>query len=704
VNASTSGFDISPNARRLGPSSIFCAAGALLAVAGLMVWRIFPTPHEYMPHGFCYLWDRKLIWLHATSDLLIFLSYLSIPITLVYFARLRRDLPFNWMFLCFGTFIISCGFTHAMEVWTLWHASYWLSGILKAITAFTSVITAVLLMRLVPLALALPNPKTLRNEVNQRKRAESKFRDLLEAVPDAIAVVDREGRIVLINAQTEKLFGYEREELVGQEIEILVPGRYRSRHPGHRAAFFEEPRLRPMGRGLELYGLHKDGREFPVEISLSPLQTDEGFFVCSSIRDVSERKRVQLALKFSEERFSSAFEHAAIGKALVTSGGRCFKVNRALCDLVGYSSEELLAKTFNDITFPEDIDADRSLVDRLLAGEIPSFHIEKRFVHRDKHLVYGLLSVSLVRDELSQEFYFVSQIQDITERKFVEEKINDLNNELSRRNSELSAINKELESFSYSVSHDLRAPLRAIHGFSQALVEDAQDKLGPQEKEHLSRVRAAAVRMGQLIDDLLALARTSRRELTREDVDLSRLADEVVSQLRTSDPDRNLRVDIAKGLAANGDKHLFRVLLENLLGNAWKFTSKRLDGQIEFGSQQHSEGERVYYIRDNGAGFDMKYAGKLFGAFQRLHDANEFPGTGVGLASVQRIVHRHGGRIWAESVVGQGTTFYFTLDPAQDNLQPSESSLDSAVNRPPMAIDAAQTVLTATEKQGGGQK
>jgi light-regulated signal transduction histidine kinase (bacteriophytochrome) len=202
----------------------------------------------------------------------------------------------------------------------------------------------------------------------------------------------------------------------------------------------------------------------------------------------------------------------------------------------------------------------------------------------------------------------------------------------------------------------------------------------------------------------LALARTSRRELTREDVDLSRLADEVVSQLRTSDPDRNLRVDIAKGLAANGDKHLFRVLLENLLGNAWKFTSKRLDGQIEFGSQQHSEGERVYYIRDNGAGFDMKYAGKLFGAFQRLHDANEFPGTGVGLASVQRIVHRHGGRIWAESVVGQGTSFYFTLDPAREYLQPSESSLDSAVNRPPMAIDAAQTVLTATEKQGGGQK
>jgi light-regulated signal transduction histidine kinase (bacteriophytochrome) len=201
--------------------------------------------------------------------------------------------------------------------------------------------------------------------------------------------------------------------------------------------------------------------------------------------------------------------------------------------------------------------------------------------------------------------------------------------------------------------------LRSIDGFSLALLEDAQDKLGLEEKKHLERVRAATARMGQLIDDLLGLARTSRRELVRERVDLSLLVEEVASQLQVAEPARRPTLIIAPNLIVEGDRQLLRVTLENLLGNAWKFTSKREDARIEFGVQ--SGHPPVFFVRDNGAGFDMRYAGKLFGAFQRLHDESQFPGSGVGLASVQRIVNRHGGRIWAESTVGIGASFYFSL-------------------------------------------
>jgi len=234
------------------------------------------------------------------------------------------------------------------------------------------------------------------------------------------------------------------------------------------------------------------------------------------------------------------------------------------------------------------------------------------------------------------------------------------NESLQQAKAATEAANRELEAFSYSVAHDLRAPLRSIDGFSLALLEDCADALDATGKQHLQFVREAAQDMAALIDGLLSLSRVTRSELRREVVDLAEIARSVFAQLRRASPDRAVETVVADDLAAEGDARLLRGLLENLLGNAWKFTRRRAMARIEVGVVRES-GERVYFVRDDGAGFDMTYADKLFGAFQRLHSPTEFEGTGIGLATVQRIVHRHGGRIWAESAVDRGATFSFTL-------------------------------------------
>ncbi|MGB8984901.1 MAG: ATP-binding protein, partial [Anaerolineales bacterium] len=251
-------------------------------------------------------------------------------------------------------------------------------------------------------------------------------------------------------------------------------------------------------------------------------------------------------------------------------------------------------------------------------------------------------------------------IRDVTRRKQIEDDVQRLNEELKQRAGQLEAANKELEAFSYSVSHDLRAPLRSIDGFSHVLLEDYSEQLPREGRDYLERVRAAAQRMAVLIDDLLNLSRLTRTALQPRFINVSSMAQEIVHGLQESQPERQVTFSITPDLMVEADPHLMKIVLENLLSNAWKFTSRREQAVIEFGQKNHVT-ERTFYVSDNGVGFDMAYADKLFGVFQRLHSVSDFPGTGVGLATVQRIISIHGGRIWAESAEGKGATFYFTL-------------------------------------------
>ncbi|MEW5917845.1 MAG: PAS domain S-box protein [Gemmatimonadota bacterium] len=348
------------------------------------------------------------------------------------------------------------------------------------------------------------------------------FRDLLEAAPDAMVIVDRTGCITLVNSQTEALFGYRREELLGLSVDVLVPVPVRDVHAAHRAKYFIDPHRRPMGIGLSLSGRRKDGSEFPVEISLSPVHTDEGPLVTAAVRDISAR-----------------------------------------------------------------------------------INVEKQ----------------------------------------------------------LTAANAELEAFTYSVSHDLRAPIRQIDGFASILTEHLGAVADDRTRHYLQRIREGSKNMGRLVDDLLNLSRVGRSDVHPRVVALGAIVREVMNDLQSEYVSREVVWRIDALPTVEYDLGLIKVVFTNLIANALKYTRPRAEAVIEIGCSSHKLGH-VIHVRDNGVGFDMKYADQLFGVFQRLHHTDEFEGAGVGLATVLRIVRKHGGEVWAEAEPNRGATFYFTVGPA----------------------------------------
>ena len=500
-----------------------------------------------------------------------------------------------------------------------------------------------------------------RRIADELRASEAKFRGVVDAAPDGIVMVGADGRITLVNVHAATMLGYSSEELVGAAVETLLPDALRSRHLDHRAAYNAAPITRPMGVGSSLVARRKDGSELPVEISLSPVSAAHDAEVVAVIRDVTTRRQADEALRASELKFRGLVDAAPDGIVIVGAAGRIDLVNPQAARLFGYAPEELVGQEV-EILVPERARA--AHVDHrtgyVAAPTTRPMGAGMDLVGRRRDGTEFPVEISLSPMATPDGMLVISVIRDVTERKRIEHQIQTLNDDLRARVAELNAVNQELEAFSYSVSHDLRAPLRGIDGFSQALLEDYEGKLDDEGRDYLRRIRAASQRMAELIDDLLDLSRVTRREMRRERVDLTALARTVASQLERTDPRRRVVWSIAEGVTALGDGALLRLVLENLLGNAWKFTSKQPSARIEFCAVPHAGGT-AYAVRDNGVGFDMDHAGKLFGAFQRLHAMHEFPGTGIGLAIVQRVVHRHGGRVWAEASPAAGATFYFTV-------------------------------------------
>ncbi|HYX36589.1 MAG TPA: PAS domain-containing protein [Oligoflexus sp.] len=371
------------------------------------------------------------------------------------------------------------------------------------------------------------------------------------------------------------------------------------------------------------------------------------------------RTRLQSQLNFTDALTNSLGE----GICAFDRSGKVIFVNPAATRLMGWEHEEFIGKELADV-FNTGAGHDPSPeVWNAILNEERTVEGENIFIRKDgSSFPVSYVAAPFIEKNVVQGV--VVTLRDITETRRIQDELRRSREELERRVVErtvnLTAANQELEAFSYSVSHDLRSPLRSIDGFSQALLEDYMDILDTEGQDNLHRIRSASQKMGRIIDDLLNLSKLTRTQMRRERVPLSEMVHKIVEEFKSTDKDRHVTMTVQDNLYVVGDTSLIRIAIENLLSNAWKFTSKKAVGQIDFGAES-LDGETVFYIKDNGAGFNMEYGSKLFGAFQRLHQAHEFSGTGIGLATVRRIIHRHGGRIWAESQVDQGAKFLFTL-------------------------------------------
>ena len=645
----------------------------------------------FVPHGASYGWNRALLWLNSVSDFLIVAAFFFIPAMMLYLFRRRPDPRFRVLAWLFAAFIFSCGVARGIAAWNVWHTAYWLEAGLKAVTAGISVAAAALMIKMFPsiLRMALPQEleranTTLQEQITQaesqfrqveseRSAGEATLRSYFEAASQGILAVSRQGRITLVNRRTEEMFGYRREELLGQELEMLVPPRYRRTHAGHRHDFFLHPSVRAMGAGQELAGLRQDGSEFPVEIGLSFIETETGTTALGLVSDITDRKQAadELAKSHAEVRAQEAqlrsfLEAASQAIVAVSKDGQIVLVNRRTEEVFGYRREELLGQPL-EVLLPERFRAGHVVqragffaAPRLRPVESGLELAGRRKDGTEFPAEIGLSFVSTDEGGLS-----LSLITDITERKRMA-------GELVRVNEELRRSNSELEQFAYIASHDLQEPLRMVTSYLNLLELRYREKLDGDAREFIRYAIDGAERMKGLIRDVLRFSRAGTRAIELQEVGVEQVVRRALENLQASIDERNAQIRIAPLPRVFADANMLTHVFQNLIGNAIKFTREG-QPQIEIEAEKRDR-EWIFSIRDHGIGIDPRHSGRLFTIFERLNPSEEYTGTGVGLAICKKIIERHSGRMWVESRLGEGAIFYFSLPGEALAKRPEKSA------------------------------
>ena len=505
-------------------------------------------------------------------------------------------------------------------------------------------------------SVSLLNKRDLQSRLadNALRQSEEQIQNIFNAAPDAVIVIDEEGKIVKWNPKAETLLGWSEEEAIGKLLsETIIPDRYRESHAKGMQHFLKTGEGPVLGKTIEINAIKKDNTEFDVALSISPTIVNGKYLFIGFIRDITQQKRAQIQLKESEEKYSLLFNSIDEGFCIIEMifddqkkpvDYRFLVINASFERQTGL--QDAVGKRMREFAPDHEEHWFETYGKIALTGESIRFENRAEQLHR-------WYDVYAFRFGEPENFQVAILFNDITARKKTEK--------------ELETVNKELEAFSYSVSHDLRAPLRIIDGYSKIVIEDYAGKMDEEGNRMLGIVTASAQKMGRLIDDLLNFSRLGRKELTLYHTDMTGMVESVINEQLSSEVN-HISVKVENLEPAYCDRNLLHQVWANVISNAIKYSSQREKPVIEISSGK-TAGEIIYRVKDNGVGFDMQYSGKLFGVFQRLHKTTEFEGTGVGLALVQRIITRHGGRVWAEAEVNKGATFFFSLPVLPDKIK-----------------------------------
>jgi PAS domain S-box-containing protein len=666
--------------RGLDPATAWTLAGcaaATVLLARLAALDYWESSGVFHPHGYCYLWLPSLVSTHVISDLLIGLSYVAISTTLVFLVwRARRDLPFSWMFIAFGAFIVCCGATHFMEIWTLWTPVFWLSAGVKIVTAVASVATAVALPPLVPKVLALvadarlseqrrlqleqahqeleqrvaERTRDLEQALSRSAHAEERFRLIVETALDAVVTIDSMGTITGWSPRAETTFGWNREDAMGRNLaETIIPERYRDAHRSGLRHFLATGEGPVLNTRLELSALHRNGREFPIELAITPLRVGDLPSFSAFVRDITDRKSTEQALVESQRHYRALAESLPHLVWTCRPDGSCDYLSPQWVEYTGLPAAEQLGSGWAEQLHPEDRERVQAEWSRAtVSGD--TFDIEFRIRRADGLYRWFKTRAVPLRDGSGAVVKWFGSNTDVDDSKHA---LDDL-----RRS------NADLEQFAYVASHDLQEPLRMVANYTELLAQRYRDQLDDKANKYIHYTTDGARRMQQLVADLLAYSRVGSQGGRMRPVDAGKVLQAAVEFLGEAARESQATIEVSGSLPVvlADESQLFQ-LFQNLVANGIKFrsdTPPRISVQATFRSSRW-----VFAVKDNGIGIDKRYSDRIFQMFQRLHDKSRYEGSGIGLAIAKRIVERHGGQIWFESAGGTGTTFFFTMPSAK---------------------------------------